>query len=162
MANELSLPGGLVCPGAATFRGAVNVGTAANLSPAGMQHEHREPYAQPNTTATTETKVVATIRGATGTLKGFVAGAIVAPLTTATVTLDLKKSTGGGAFASVLSAPITIDNANVDRVVEAATIAGATLTAGDVLEIVVTATASGGTLPTGVFAEVRWVEDYSG
>jgi hypothetical protein len=157
MPNDLSLPGGLICPGPATFRGAMNAGAGANLSPSAMQHEHRAVYAQPNAAATTETKVLATVRGATGTLKSFVAGSIVAALTTATVTLDLKKN-----GTTVLSAPITLDNANTARVVEAATISNATLTAGDVLEVVATAAASGGTLPTGVFAELRWIEDYSG
>jgi hypothetical protein len=157
MANAVPFPGDIVVPGSITGRGAVNLTAAANITPAAMQHEHRAVFNQPNTTATSETKVIATIVGATGTLKSFRAGSIVAALTTATVTVDLKKN-----GASVLSAPITLDLANTARVAEAGTISGATLSAGDVLEVVTVATASGGTLPTGLFAETRWIEDYSG
>ncbi len=61
-----------------------------------------------------------------------------------TTTIDLKKSTGGGAFATILSAPIVLDSGNTDRVPEAGTISSASLVQGDLLQIVVTASTPDG------------------
>jgi hypothetical protein len=119
-----------------------------------VQQQWQKTYAQPNTTATTETRVVHVVYGAAGTILGFRAGSIVANLTTATVTVDLKKN-----GVSVLTAVITLDNANTARVAEAGTLSTTALVAGDVLEVVITATAAGGTLATGVFCQVELTED---
>jgi hypothetical protein len=64
------------------------------------------------------------------------------------VTVDLRKN-----GTTVLSAVITLNNANTARVAVAGALSVTTLVAGDVLEVV-TATAGGGTLATGVFAIV--------
>jgi hypothetical protein len=127
---------------------------AAGVQQTKLQHQNRGNLDQPNTTATTETKVVATIYGATGTILSFKAGSIAPCSGAATITLDLKKN-----GTTVLASVITLDNANAARVAEAGTLSVVSLVAGDVLEIVVTATAGGGTIGTGLFAEVRWAED---
>lgn len=63
----------------------------------------------------------------------------VAPTTTDTVTVDIQKSTGGGAFATVLTAPVVIDNTNTVRVTEDySSFSSTTYVAGDILIAVVT------------------------
>jgi hypothetical protein len=126
----------------------------AGIDATKVDHQHRMVYSQPNTTATSETRMLFVCYGATGTVIAFRAGSIVAALTTATVTLDLKKN-----GTSILTGVITLDNANTARVVEAATISSASLVTGDVLEVVITATAGGGTLPTGVFCSLTVNEE---
>lgn len=84
-----------------------------------------------------------------------------APVGAATVDIDLEKSTGGGAFASVLSAAITLDSGNTVRVLEAGTVSSPSYADGDVLRINVDATAGGGTLPTGLVVVVTLQENPS-
>jgi hypothetical protein len=118
------------------------------------EHLHRAVYSQPNTAATSETKAIAHVVGATGTLLNFLAGSIAPCSGAATITIDLKKN-----GSSVLSAVITLDNANTARVAEAGTITTTGVAAGDLLEIVITATAGGGTLGTGLYVVLNWKED---
>lgn len=130
------------------------IATAAAIAASKLVHQHRIGYSQANSAAATETRVIYTCYGATGTIKSFKAGSIAAAIGDSTVTLDLKKN-----GTTVLSAVITLDNANTARVVEAATLSVTTLVAGDVLEVVVTATIGTGTLPTGLFATLTVEED---
>lgn len=62
-----------------------------------------------------------------------------------TVTIDLKKSSGGGAFASVLTAALVIDSATAVRTAVAAVLDAAKddYAAGDVFEVVVSVTGTG-------------------
>jgi hypothetical protein len=124
-----------------------SVASDAAIQATKVIHQHQKSYSQPNTTATTETRVIHEARGA-GTVQEFRAGSIVACLTTATITVDLKKN-----GTTVLSAVITLNNGNTARVAVAGTVTSAAYVAGDVFEIVITATASGGTIGTGFFAQ---------
>lgn len=120
-----------------------------------LQHKHQITYAQPNTTATAETRVVHTVRGATGEVRSFRAGSIAPCVGAATITVDLRKN-----GSTILTAVITLDSANTARELKAGTLtAGAALVADDVLEIVTTATAGGGTIGTGLFIELTIDED---
>jgi hypothetical protein len=60
-------------------------------------------------------------------------------------TVDVKKSTGGGAFASVLSAVVTVNSSSTSKTPQAGTVSVAAYAAGDVLEIVIAASGSTGT-----------------
>lgn len=67
------------------------------------------------------------------------------------VTVDVHKSTGGGAFATILSAPITLDIANALRVLEAGTVSSAAYVDGDLFRMIVTQVAgTTGTRPQGL------------
>jgi hypothetical protein len=56
-----------------------------------------------------------------------------------TVTVDLQKSTGGGAYATILTSTIVITNATAIRTAVAAVLgAGASYVAGDIFRLVVT------------------------
>lgn len=128
--------------------GDTQINSADPISADKLKHQYLPGHSQPNTTATTETRVIHVARAA-GTIEGFRAGSIAACSGAATITFDLKKN-----GTTVLSSVITLDNANTARVIEAGTLSGSpTVAAGDVLEVVITATAGGGTLGTGAFCQ---------
>ena len=73
-------------------------------------------------------------------------------------TVDVKKSSGGGAFATVLTAVVNISSTTSTRSVTAATIASGPYSAGDTFQIVLTPAGSSGSqgqglLVTGTFDE---------
>lgn len=92
--------------------------------------------------------------GTTATVLQFAAGSIAKAVGDSTVTIDLKKN-----GSSILSAVITLDSGNTNRLLETATLSSTALVAGDWLEIVITATVGTGTLPTGVFVRLLLDED---
>jgi hypothetical protein len=131
-----------------------DISPGASLDPTKMRHQYAPTYSQPLSTATTETRIIHVVKGATGSIVAFRAGSVTVAVGAATVTIDLKKN-----GTTCLSAVITLDTGNTVYVVEEAALSVTALAAGDVLSIVITATAGGGTLPTGVFAQVVTRED---
>ncbi len=106
------------------------------------------------TAAATERRVIATVRGTTGTIVAFRAGCVVANVGAATVTVDLKKN-----GTTVLTSVITLDSANAAYAIEdAAGFTSTALVANDVLEVVIVATAGGGTLGQGLFIHLTYDE----
>ena len=93
----------------------------------------------PTTTITALTKTLTMIRGATGKVIS-ITGHIDVQATGAdrTVTIDLKKSTGGGAFATILTTTVNITNATAIRTAVNGAINTADLVVGDILQLVVT------------------------
>lgn len=123
--------------------------TAANLDADKLESRIYACYSQPNTTSTTETRNLFVARRP-GSVNSVIAGSIAKAVGAATVTLDVKKN-----GTTILSAVITLDSANTDRVGEAGTVSVTSFVAGDWFEVVITATAGGGTLPTGVFVQME-------
>ncbi len=123
------------------------VSAGADIAATKVNHQHRAMFAQPNTTATAETKIIYRCYGTTGTLIEFAAGSIAPCTGNATITVDLHKN-----GVTVLSAPITLDNANAARVAEVGTISDSALVAANVLEVIVAVAAGTGALGTGLFA----------
>jgi hypothetical protein len=119
-----------------------------------LEHLHSITGNQPNSAATTETRVIFNTWGATGDVIAFEAGSIVAAIGDSVVTLDLKKN-----GTTILTGLLTLDNANTPYVAEAAAIDTAGLVDGDVLTVVIVATIGTGTLPTGLFYNFRVNED---
>ena len=154
--EDLFINGHLTSKTAALPAGTVTnamVNGSAAIAATKIQKVIQKTYNQTGTAASA-TVPIYECRGQTATLQYIRAGSIVACLTTATITVDLKKN-----GSSVLSAVITLDNANTARVSEAGTITGTSLVQGDWLELVVVASASGGTLGTGLFVQVEIFED---
>lgn len=147
-----------------TFVGAVSlpaatisnthIATAAAIAGSKTISRRVAKWSQPNSAATTETRTIHVVYGATATALQFAAGSIAKAVGDSTVTVDLKKN-----GTSILSGVITLDSANTNRVLETGTISSTALVAGDWLEIVITATVGTGTLPTGVFARLLLDED---
>lgn len=144
-ANAASLPAG--CLGDTQFSG------SDPLTAAKQEHQITKTLAQVHgSVATTERRPIHVARGA-GVVAGFRAGSVVANVGAATVTADLRKN-----GTSILSAVITLDNANTAFIPEAGTVNTDDYVADDVFEVVLTATAGGGTLGQGVFAEAVFRE----
>lgn len=72
-----------------------------------------------------------------------------------TVTIDLKKSTSAGAFASILSTAIVLDNTNTLRTAEAGTVSTPTLVTGDILQITVAVAGAAGAQAKGLLVVVE-------
>ncbi len=144
--TEVALPSSSVGNG--------EIEASAGILASKLEHHHSITGNQPNSAATTETRVIHSVYGATGDVIAFEAGSIVAATGNATVTLDLKKN-----GTTILAAVVTLDSANTAYIVEAGSIDTAPVVDGDVLEVVIVATVGTGALPTGLFYNLRLNED---
>lgn len=83
---------------------------------------------------------------ATGTSRVFIAlasGSVqqvavsldTVPTSSDTVTIDVQKSTGGGAYATILSSTVLLNSSSVARTVYTGTISSASFIAGDILRV---------------------------
>jgi hypothetical protein len=125
---------------------------AADIDYTKLEHMWSLEYDQPGGTAMgADTRYLHTVRGATAvvlTLEAFVD--TVATGADRTVTLDLKKSTGGGAFASILAATLVFNNTDTARTHKTATISAPTLVDGDKLQLTVAVAGSAGNQAQGL------------
>lgn len=146
--DSLHVRGPLTCERFTPPAGSVT--NAAVEGAAGIEPEkviHQFPLSHYQTTGTAVVAAVQdlhVVRGTTGTVQGFEAAITGAIATGAdrTVTVNLHKSTGAAAFASILTAPIVLDDDSVLRTAVAATLASAGLVDGDILRVVVTVAGS--------------------
>jgi len=76
-----------------------------------------------------------------------------------TVTLDLKKSTGGGAFATILSSTLVFNSGDALRTIKTAALATPDLVDGDMLQLTVTIAGTTGAVPQGLLASLHLRED---
>lgn len=115
----------------------------------------------PTTTISGITKLLHIVRGATGVVVGLEGCHFVAATgADRTVTVDLQKSTGGGAFATILSTPLTWNtNSTAVRTAQAATISSANLVDGDILQAVITVAGSAGAQAQGLLLTLQLRED---
>lgn len=163
--NDLHVQGALSCqtfsPPASSITNAAIVANAA-IAATKVVHRRGLDYCQLASGAiAAETRELHIVYGATGTLIAFKA-AITGTIATGadrTVTVDLHKSTGAAAFATVLSATIGFTNASVLRTVVSGTINSTSLVAGDILRIVVTVAGSAGNQALGLVATLTLDED---
>lgn len=132
------------------------VAASAGISTSKMNHRHRVNHAQASGSSATAQTVNKYIATAAGTVADINAMIDTAATSTGTVTVDLKKSTGGGAFASVLSSVITINSSTTVRTAVAGAITSAAYIAGDIFQFVITAT--GSTLPQGLTVSATFDE----
>jgi hypothetical protein len=113
----------------------------------------------PTAAVTALTKWLHIVRGGTGARVAFEAAIALGPTgADRTITVDLQKSTGGAAFATVLSATIGFVDASVERVATAATISSTALTDGDILQVVVTVAGAAGNQATGLTVTLTYDE----
>jgi hypothetical protein len=154
--GDLIVTGQLVAQGAMSISaGAIGdsqIAAGAGIDVDKLDHQYLKGFGQPNTAATDETRPIHVARSA-GTVDGFVAGSIAKAVGDSTVTIDLKKN-----GTTILSAVITLDSGNTNRVVETGTVSSAAYVAGDWFEVVIDATIGTGTLPTGVYAQAVFSE----
>ncbi|HZT79628.1 MAG TPA: hypothetical protein VFA26_05385, partial [Gemmataceae bacterium] len=137
-----------------------NVAGNAGIKASKLEGEFSLGYSQTGPVVS-DTHYLRIVRGANATVLALQAAITEAVATGAdrTVTLDLQKSTGGSAFATILAAPVQFTSGSALRAVSAAVISSASLTAGDVLRLVVTAGGSAGAQAQGLAATVTLRED---
>lgn len=71
-----------------------------------------------------------------------------------TVTIDLKRSTGGGAFASILTSTIVFNNVSTLRAISTGAINTSTLSDGDMLQLTVAVAGAAGAQAQGLLVSV--------
>jgi len=141
-----------------------NASVAGGAGIAATKLEHQFPIRyqqQPGSNVAAATEDIHIVYGATGDVVAVHAALNgVIPSGDRTAVVDLQKSTGGGAFATILTGTITLDSANTIRVAEAGTLtAGAACVVGDILRVVITVGGSSGTNPQGLVVRVVMRED---
>lgn len=149
--GQLNVVGAVTVP-PGSFRNA-DISATAGIEATKLEHQFpvNSELFGPAVTVAALTKMLHTVRGVTGTVVGFEGIiSVVADDVSRTITLDLKKSSSGGAFASILSATIDFTNASVVRVPVAATFSSTALVDGDILQAVVTVAGSSGNQATGL------------
>lgn len=114
------------------------VASAAGIEATKVVHQFPLRHTQlDGSDVATQTEIIH-IAYAAGEVLALEAVCAQAPTSGQTITIDLLKSTGGAAFASMLQSSLVLDSGNTDRVPEAAVISASnTYADGDVLEITV-------------------------
>lgn len=112
----------------------------------------------PTTTIAALTKLLRIAKRG-GTNVSFQAATSVQATGDRSVTVDLQKSTGGGAFASILSAPLSIPQATAVRTAVNGTISTPTFVAGDIFQVVVALGGTTGTYPQGLLVTLDVDQD---
>lgn len=139
----------------------VDVNAAAAIDASKLEGEYTFDVSQTGTVVA-GTHYFGPIRGATGDVISIEA-AITETIATGadrTVTIDLLKSTGAGAFASILTAVLVLDNTNVLRTLEAGSLAaGAALVDGDLLKLTIAVAGAAGAQALGLIVRVILRED---
>lgn len=161
--GDVFVNGNLSCttftpPDASVGNAAVAAG--ANIAASKLEHRHSPAHAQASgSDVATKSEVIHIVRGATGTLVAFEVAIDTAPTGgDKQFTVDLQVSTGGGAFATVLSSVVTVNQTDADRTISNATLASTALVDGDALKVVVTASGSTGSQGQGVRA-TAWLDE---
>jgi hypothetical protein len=131
----------------------------AAIGHAKVNHRFAKSFSQAGTVVAA-TYYARIVRGATGTILGFRA-ALTETVATGgdrTVTVDLHKSTGGGAFATVLSATIGFTSGSTLYTVGSGTINSPAIQAGDILKIVITVAGAAGNQALGLIVDLDTTE----
>lgn len=137
------------------------IAAAAGVDASKVIHQHALHYAQaPGTAIVAGTLDLHVARGAGEivSVEAAIAGAI-ATGGDRQVSIALQRSTAGGAFATVLTAPLVLDNANVLYVPEAAIVADADYVAGDLLRLTVAVAGAAGAQGQGLIVTVAIREE---
>lgn len=140
-----------------------SVASGANISYLKLTHMVMADYAQDSgADVATKTNVIYACRSTLGATVFDVAVIIDTAPTGGdkAYTVDVKRSTGGGAFATILTGVVTVNNSSTTRSVNVASISGTTCTLvqGDILNVVVTTSGSTGSQGQGVRVVARIAE----
>jgi hypothetical protein len=133
----------------------------ASLFPAdNLVHRFAKDHRQKTGTAVASVTEEIHIAAYAGIVDSIEAVVSTVAIGNATVTIDLQKSTGGAAFATVLTSTFVMDSTNTVRVVEAGAVDATKddYVAGDVFRLVVTSDAGTGTQAEGLNITVFFEE----
>ena len=130
------------------------VAPAADINDTKLRHRY-QPVVSQTGTVVADTRYLR-IAQAAGTVLA-VEAAITETIATGadrTVTLDVQKSTGGGAFASILTTPLVFNNASALRTVSVAPIATPGLLDNDILRLTIAVAGVAGAQALGLVVNV--------
>ena len=139
----------------------VDAGVSSDAAIAASKLIHRFPvtYAQNESAVVSDAVQGIHVAAGAGTITAIeVVCTSSAPVGDSTVTVDLLRSTAGGAYATVLSSVVTVDNSTTVRTIEPGTINTSDYIDGDSFTLDVNATVGTGTLPTGLLVTVFFEE----
>lgn len=163
--NDLHVNGALTAKQFTAPTGSItntSIAASAGIAATKVEHQFDLSLAQvPGTAVVAETRDIRAVHGATAEVVAFKAGITGAIATGAdrTVTIDLHKGNSGSAFATILTAPIVLDNTNTLRTLETAAIASPDLVVGDILRFVVTVAGAAGSQGQGLIISCTIRED---
>lgn len=149
--------GSFTPPAASVSNAAIAAGSSGNYV-AAEKLEHMAPGGMggsielygPTTAVAALTKTLGMAKGA-GDIVSFGAWIeVVATGADRTITVDLHRSTGGGAYATVLSATVGFTNGSTVRSLVSGTLSSTTFAAGDIFRVVVTVAGAAGAQATGL------------
>lgn len=156
--GDMAVSGNFSCGTLKLPTGAVSdasVSAGAAISAPKLVHVISKTYQQnQNAAVVADTQYAHIVNGATCTV--YAVNAAVDTVATGadrTVTVDLQRSTAGGAFASILTTPLVLNNANVARTMVSAALATTTLTQKDLLKWVISVAGSAGNQASGLVVE---------
>lgn len=151
-ATRFTLPAGTVQ--------AADIEAAAGIEATKLQHQYALSYQQTTgADVAAATYFLHTFRSASS-IVGMDVTPITAPTTgDKTFAVDLHRGSASSAFATVLSAVVTIGQTDVDRTQRSATLSNSTAIDGDMLKLVLTTTGSTGNQGKGVLVTVWTRED---
>lgn len=129
-------------------------GAAIQASKVIHQTSHSKLVYGPTTTIAAISYPLTVVDAESAVIGNFTAVIFGAPTGDRTATIDLQKSTGGGAFATVLTSTITFNSSSAVRVQSPAVVLDTDLVEGDVLQAVVTVGGSTGTQPQGLLVSL--------
>ena len=159
--NDLVVNGTINCqkinlPASTILDAAVSAGAAIQATKLIHRNSYDYQLFGPTTTVTALTQWLHTVKGATATLIDVLAmSAVQATGADRTVDVDIQKSTGGGAFATVLTATIHFTNGTAIRTAVAGAFSSTSLVAGDIIQAVVTVAGAAGAQQQGLMVTLR-------
>lgn len=159
--GNLQVSGTIYAGGWTVPAGAINnaaIAAAAAIDASKVQQQYVLTHTQKTGTDVTAQTHILHIARAAGTLLDVDVVADTVPTGNGvdkTVTVDIKKSTAGGAFSTLLTGTIQIDSADTDKTPIVGTpVATPTYIAGDLIESVVTVAGSVGTQAQGLCVRI--------
>jgi hypothetical protein len=168
MAEPVSFPGDVHVNGTISCRdfnppdGCIeddSIEAGANIAASKVIHQHALHYDQKAGTAVVaETRIIHTFKNA-----AEIVAVEVVPHTKPTggdlaFTVDVQLGNASTAFATILSAPVTVNSSSANRTIQTGTISNDTAADGDSLLVVVAVTGSTGTQGQG-FGLTVWVRE---
>ena len=161
--GDVTITGNLYPPQSSIKNAHISGDTSDRIAAAKVVHQYTldEELAEQATTVTAVERLIHIVRGATATLEAVEAIVVTAPTGDYTVTVDLQKSTGGGAFATVLSATMQFSSSSTALTPVVASLSSTSLVDGDVLKLVVTVSGTTGAQAKGLLASVTITEQPS-
>lgn len=111
----------------------------AGIQASKLQQQHAIRYSQKAGTAVVSETTVIHLARAAGDVIAVEALCVTPPTSSDTITIDLQDSTGGGAYATILTAPLVLNSSTVARTIVSASVATAAYADNDSLELIITA-----------------------